>query len=183
MNQSINYIQLFKRFEDSKKDGGTFLLENEIKEEVLTLLKGYIRDALITNIPDIGVICDHNQVFNIDNVKLELTDTFHPALKRLETKLMKLKISAFAFMLDLNDLSQYDAFIEFDNDFTPFEKYCLTIAEFWLDAMDIKQSYFLEDRDQKAADLIGTYYLESIYSPYTVLGIKRFNKEREALFN
>ena len=180
MNQSINYIQLFKRFEASKKDGGTYLLENEIKEEVLTLLKGYIRDALTTN-SDMGVICDHNQIFDIDQVKMDLTDTFYEPIRRLESKLSELNIRAYSFILDLNDLSQYDAYQEFDDDLDPFSKYCLTIAEFWLDAMDIKQSYFLEDRDQKAADLIGTYYLESIYSPYTVLGIKRFNKEREAL--
>tara|TARA_R110000824_G_scaffold9715_6_gene43062 strand:- start:1527 stop:2075 length:549 start_codon:yes stop_codon:yes gene_type:complete len=181
MNQSINYIQLLKRFKDSKKDGGTFLLENEIKEEVLTLLKGYIKEALTTN-SYIRVLCDHTQLFDIEQVKIDLNEAFHPAIKRLETKLMKLKISAFSFMLDLNDLSQYDAFIEFDDDLTPFEKYCLTIAEFWLDAIDFKQGYFLREREQNAASIIETSYLKSIYSPYTVLGIKRFDKEREALF-
>ena len=112
-----------------------------------------------------------------------MNDAYHSALLRLGTKLKESKISAVDFMLDLSDISQYEAYKEYDDDITPFEKYCLTIAEFWLDELEIIQNDFLEDRDKDAADLIATSYLESIYSPHTMLGRKRFDKERDALFN
>ena len=182
MTQSINYAKLLNLFSHSKMAGGNHLLENEIKEEVMTLLKGYIKDALLTN-SDMGVINDHTQLFCIDSVKVEMNDAYHSALLRLETKLKESKISAVDFMLDLSDISQYEAYKEYDDDITPFEKYCLTIAEFWLDELEIIQNDFLEDRDKDAADLIATSYLESIYSPHTMLGRKRFDKERDALFN
>tara|TARA_R110002020_G_scaffold148504_1_gene324343 strand:+ start:423 stop:971 length:549 start_codon:yes stop_codon:yes gene_type:complete len=182
MNQSINYAKLFNQFNHSKMEGNTYLLQNEIKEELMKLLKEYIWGALLTN-TDMGVLCDHTQLFWINSVKIEMNDGFHSALKRLEIKLKKSNISAFDFMTDLNDLSQYDAFKEFDDDFTPFEKYCMTIAEFWLDELEKVQRQYLIDREKDAADLIASYYLESIYSPHTMLGRKRFDKERDALFN
>jgi len=182
MTQSINYAKLLNCFAHSEKAGLTYLLENEIKEEVMILLKGYIKDALLTN-TDMGVICDHTQLFCIESVKIEMNDAFHSALKRLEILLGKSKTPALAFMIDLNDLSQYQAYKEYDEDFTPFEKYCLTIAEFWLHEFETTQANFLEEREENAVELISTAYLESIYSPHTMLGRKRFDKERNALFN
>lgn len=181
MTFTINYVKLLKLFQDSKMDGSTYLLEDDIKEELFTLLKTVLIKMLKDD--DKWAFDHYSGVFDIDQIKIDLPNMFKPACERLEIKLMKLKLSAYTFILDLNDVSQYDAYQEFDDDMNPFYKYCLTIAEFWLDELESVQEQYLIDRDQNAADLIAMYYLESIYSPYTVLGIKRFDKEREALFN
>ena len=181
MTQSINYVKLLKLFQNSKMDGSTYLLEDDIKEEVVTLLKTLLINMLKND--DEWAFNIHSGIFDIDQIKIDLPDIFEIACNRLENQLAKNhKISAFSFMSDLNDLSQYDAFREYDDDINPFHKYCYTIAEFWLDELESVQGQYLIDIDQNAADLIGTYYLESIYSPHTMLGIKRFDKEREALF-
>ena len=182
MNQSINYAKLFNQFNHSKMEGNTYLLQNEIKEELMKLLKEYIWGALLTR-GDMWAFTDHTHIFDIDQIKVDLPDMFELTCQRLETKLKESKISAWDFMKDLNDLSEYDAFQEFDDNLTPFEKYCLTIAEFWLDELESVQGQYLNDRDKDAADLIASSYLESIYSPHTMLGRKRFDKERDALFN
>tara|TARA_R110002111_G_scaffold236316_1_gene297524 strand:- start:276 stop:821 length:546 start_codon:yes stop_codon:yes gene_type:complete len=181
MNQTINYIKLLKLFQGSNTDGSTYLLEDDIKEEVIALLKEHINNMLSSG--DTWAFTDHIHIFDIDQIKIDLPDMFEHACKRLEILLGKSKIPALAFMIDLNDISQYDAFREFDDNMTPFEKYCMTIAEFWLDAFESLQEQYLIDRDKNAADLIATSYLESIYSPHTMLGRKRFDKERDALFN
>jgi len=182
MTQSINYAKLLKLFQNSNKDGSTYLLENEIKGEVMTLLKANLDNMLCRN--DMWAFTDHTHIFDIDQIKVDLSDMFELTYQRLENQLAKnRKICAFSFMRDLNDLSQYDAFQEYDDDFTPFQKYCLTIAEFWLDEFESIQGQYLIDRDKNASDVIASYYLESLYSPHTMLGRKRFDKERDALFN
>jgi hypothetical protein len=132
---------------------------------------------------DMWAFTDHTHIFDIDQIKIDLPDMFEFTFQRLETKLKESNISAWDFMRDLNDLSQYDAFREYDDDISPFDKYCYTIAEFWLDELESVQGQYLIDREKDAADLIASSYLESLYSPYTVLGRKRFDKERDALFN
>jgi len=181
MTQSINYAKLLNSFKHSEKDGSTYLLENEIKGEVMTLLKVHLDNMLCRN--DMWAFTDHTHIFDIDQIKIDLPDMFEHACERLEILLGKLKISALAFMIDLNELSQYDAFREYDDDISPFDKYCYTIAEFWLDEFESIQGQYLIDRDKNASDVIASYYLESLYSPHTMLGRKRFDKEREALFN
>jgi len=179
---SINYIKILKLFQDSNKDGATYLLEDDIRAEVVTLLKAHIDNMLSRG--DMWAFTDHTHIFDIDQIKIDLPDMFELACQRLENQLAKnRKISAWDFMKDLNNLSQYDAFQEYDDDFTPFQKYCYTIAEFWLDELESIQGQYLIDRDKDAANLIASSYLESLYSPYTVLGRKRFDKERAALFN
>jgi hypothetical protein len=180
MTHSINYVKLLKLFQDSKMDGSTYLLEDDIKEEVVTLLKTLLGNMLKDD--DNWAFDHYSGIFDIDQIKIDLPNMFELACQRLETKLINLRLSAYTFILDLNDVSQYDAYKEFDDDMNPFYKYCLTIAEFWLDELENVQGQYLIDRDQNAADLIAMYYLESIYSPYTVLGIKRFDKERKELF-
>ena len=181
MNQTINYIKLLKLFQGSNTDGSTYLLEDDIKEEVIALLKEHINNMLSSG--DTWAFTDHIHIFDIDQIKIDLPDMFEFTLQRLEIKLKESNISAWDFMRDLNDLSQYDAFREFDDDFTPFQKYCYTIAEFWLDEFESIQDQYIINRDKNASELIASSYLESIYSPHTMLGRKRFDKERDALFN
>ena len=181
MTQSINYAKLLNSFKHSEKEGPSYLLENEIKGEVMTLLKVHLDNMLCRN--DMWAFTDHTHIFDIDQIKIDLPDMFEHACERLKMKLKKSQLSAFDFMHDLNNLSQYDAFREYDDDISPFDKYCYTIAEFWLDELESVQGQYLIDRDKNASDVIASYYLESLYSPHTMLGRKRFDKERDALFN
>ena len=177
---SINYAKLLQYFQHSQKEGDSYLLEDEIKGDVMKMLRRYTYQML-ENPNGNDYFFDHTHIFDIDQIKLELPEYLNIPIEKLESKL--LHINCRDFMKDLNDLSQYDAFREFDDDFTPFQKYCYTIAEFWLDEFESIQDQYIINRDKNASELIASSYLESIYSPHTMLGRKRFDKERDALFN
>lgn len=183
MTQSINYAKLLNSFKHSEKEGPSYLLENEIKEEVLKMVRHYTFEMLGNPNNNDFFFHECSGLFDIDQIKLDIPDFFDFPIHTLKMKLKKSQLSAFDFMHDLNNLSQYDAYKEFDDDFTAFEKYCYTIAEFWLDELESIQDKYLIERDKIAAKFIAVSYLQSIYSPHTMLGRKRFDKERDALFN
>ena len=181
MIQSINYAKLLNSFKHSEKEGPSYLLENEIKEEVLKMVRHYTFEMLETSSDNHFYFHECSGIFDIDQIKLELSEFLDMPVARLMEKVKHLNCRDF--MHDLNNLSQYDAYKEYDDDYEPFQKYCYTIAEFWLDELESIQDQYLIDRDKDAAKFIAVSYLQSIYSPHTMLGRKRFDKEREALFN
>ena len=183
MTHIINYAKLLtllqKRTLPNEFD---YVLQDDIKEEVLKMLRHYTSEMLENgNDFFFHQWGENNYTFDIDQIKLELLDFFDKPIEKLQAK--TLFLNCRDFIRNLNDLSQYDAFQEYDDDIDPFSKYVCTIAEFWLDELECIQKQYLIDRDKDAADLISNSYLESLYSPYTVLGRKRFDKERDALFN
>jgi len=182
MTNSINYAKLLTLFQQKKKlDGRQYLLKDEIKEEVLKMLRHYTFEKLGNPNDNDFFFTECSGLYDIDQIKIELLEFFDKTIDKLKAK--TLVLNCRDFISDLMDLSQYDAFQEYDEDIDPFSKYVCTIAEFWLDRMEDVQGQYLIDRDKDAAHLITSSYLESLYSPYTVLGRKRFDKERAALFN
>ena len=182
MTNSINYAKLLTLFQQKKKlDGRQYLLQDEIKEEVLKMLRHYTFDMLGNPNDNDFFFTECSGLYDIDQIKIELLEFFYNPIDKLKAK--TLFLNCRDFISDLMELSQYDAFKEYDDDIDPFAKYVCVIAEFWLDELESIQGQYLIDRDKDAADLISNSYLESLYSPYTVLGRKRFDKEREALFN
>tara|TARA_R110000824_G_scaffold394914_1_gene595077 strand:- start:1927 stop:2475 length:549 start_codon:yes stop_codon:yes gene_type:complete len=182
MTHIINYAKLLQYFQHSQKEGDSYLLEDEIKGDVMKMLRHYTAEML-KNGNDLFFHQwgENNYTFDIDQIKLELPEYLYRPIEQLESKLLHLNCRDF--MKDLNDLSQYDAFREYDDDIEPFTKYVCTIAEFWLDEFESIQDQYIINRDKNASELIASSYLESIYSPHTMLGRKRFDKERDALFN
>ena len=180
MTNSINYAKLLRLFQQKKKlDGYQYLLQDEIKEEVLKMLRRYTAEMLENDNDLFFTEC--SGLYDIDQIKIELLEFCYRPIDELKAK--TLFLNCRDFITDLMEVSQYDAFKEYDDDIDPFAKYVCTIAEFWLDEFESIQGQYLIDREKDAADLIASSYLESIYSPYTVLGRKRFDKERAALFN
>ena len=179
---TINYAKLLILFQQQKLEGRQYLLQIEIKYEVLKMLRHYTFEMLNNpNNNDYFYWESVDAPYDIDQIKLELHEFLNIPVARLTEKLRHL--NCLDFIKDLNDLSQYDIFKEYDEDYEPFQKYCFTIAEFWIDELyEIQTSYF-NALTKDSANLIATSYLESIYSPYTVLGRKRFDKKRDELFN
>ena len=181
LHNSINYAKMFRLIQHQKLDGRQYLLQDEIKNEVLKMVRHYTFEMLETSNDNYCYFHECSGIFDIDQIKMDLYEFLDMPVIRLTEKVRH--FNCLDFINDINYISQYDTFKEYDDDFDPFQKYCYTIAEFWLDELESVQGQYLIDRDKDAANLIATSYLESIYSPYTVLGRKRFDKERDALFN
>jgi len=178
---TLNYAKLLRLFQHQKLEGRQYLLQDEIKNEVLKMLRHYTFEMLNNPNNNDYFFLECSGLYDVDQIKIELHEFLDMPVARLMEKVKHL--NCLDFIRDLNDLSQYDIFKEYDDDYEPFQKYCYTIAEFWIDELESVQGQYLIDRDNDAVNLIATSYLESIYSPYTVLGRKRFDKKREELFN
>jgi len=179
---SMNYAKILRLFQQTKKlDGRQYLLQDEIKEEVLKMIRHYTFEMLGNPNDNDFYFYNGLGIFDIDQIKIDLPEFLNEPIEKLKSKLHH--VNCYDFIIDLNDLTHYNAFKEYDDDFEPFYKYVCVIAEFWLDELESVQGQYLIDREKDAAKFIAVSYLKSIYSPYTVLGRKRFDKEREALFN
>jgi len=64
-----------------------------------------------------------------------------------------------------------------------FERYITHLTMFILDDLEDKHTEYLVKLRNKAKITIAEWFKEQYYSPYTKIGIKRFNKEREELFS
>ena len=87
----------------------------------------------------------------------------------------------FNFVDDLESVSYYDNYEEYEG--SPLDKYIMTVGEFMLENFEIIQDDYIRDLKKNIVGTIENGYLNALYSPYTDLGIKRFDKERNELFD
>ena len=114
------------------------------------------------------------------DVKELIPDLLNGHYERLQKKLTDSHSDLFNYVNDLNMISKYPAYNEFDGN--PFQLYCQSVADFIMEELEGTQDCVIQEQKLKAVQKIETGFLNAYYSPRTELGIKRFNKKRDELF-
>ncbi len=178
--QSTNFIHLIQSFKNKIFDYN-YVLIRDIRDILINHFKLMIRE---------GQFFDDNQFFDDEQHNLKefifyeirelIPDLLYPHYERLQKELIKSHSNLLNYVNDLNKISRYDAYNEFDGN--PFEIYCQTLAEFIMEDLEGTQDDFIYEQKIKAVQKIETGFLNAYYSPKTELGIKRFDRKREELF-
>ena len=179
--QSTNFIQLIESFKYSIFDYNYVLLE-DIREILINHFKDLVREGLFFD--EYQFIDDekHNlKEFIFYDIKELIPDLLKGQYERLQEKLTDSHSNLFNYVNDLNIISKSDAYNEFEGN--PFQLYCQCVADFIMIELEGTQDYIIQEQKLKAVQKIETGFLNAYYSPRTELGIKRFNRERDELFN
>lgn len=183
---STNFITLLTKFKNVDLDEN-YTLQNEIKAYIFTYLEKCIKDLDDTMNLDFNFFqilhYDNLYAFSFCNIKEVLPEIFdNEIIAELKNDLKQNNSYLFNFVDDLEIVSDYENFEEYEG-YGPLEKYIMTVGEFMLENFETIQDEYIKDLKKNIVRTIENGYLNALYSPYTDLGIKRFDKERKELFD
>jgi hypothetical protein len=178
--QATNFIELIQSFKN-KIFGYNYVLINDIRDIIINHLNAMILEGQYLDDHQFFDDEEHNlKEFCLYEIKELVPDLLYPHYEKLQKELTKSHSNLLNYVNDLNKISLYRAYNEFEGN--PFEIYCQTLAEFILEDLEGTQDDYIYEQKIKAVQKIKTGFLNAYYSPNTELGIKRFDRKRKELF-